>query len=121
MSKLSDFLSKSKIDSRRLLSASKGIESFGPEDRAIVLARRNAKGASATDAIKEAAKTKKRSGRPVGAPTLNAGAPRRKDLSARSPAHHPRREPGSHAEEARRRHLEGPVLGSSVSAGRSGA
>lgn len=72
MSKLSDFLSKSKIDSRRLLAASKGIESFGREDRAIVLARRTAKSASATDAIKEVAKTKKRSGRPVGAPTLNA-------------------------------------------------
>lgn len=72
MSKLSDFLSKSKLDPRRILATSKALEGLTPKDRAIVLARRAAKGASATDAVKETAKTKKRSGRPVGAPTLGA-------------------------------------------------
>ena len=43
MSKLGDFLSKNKIDTRRLVAASKSIEALKPEDRKIKLAKRAAK------------------------------------------------------------------------------
>lgn len=72
MSKLSDFLEKSKIDKRRVLAASRQVEGLTPEDRKVVLARRMAKSANATDATKEAAKTKKRSGRRIGSATLKS-------------------------------------------------
>lgn len=63
MSKLSDFLKKKKIDSRRLLVASKNVEALQPEDRSVKLLKKQAKGESASEAIKEASKKKPRSGR----------------------------------------------------------
>lgn len=62
MSKLSDFLTSKKIDPRRILSASKSLEAFQPEDRAIKLAKRRAKGGG-DEGAKETRKP--RSGRPV--------------------------------------------------------
>ena len=70
MSKLSDFLEKQKIDPRRLLIASKEVETFRREDRAIQLAKRKVKGGKPTDADKETAAKKSRSGRPVTKPLL---------------------------------------------------
>jgi len=72
MSKLSDFLKKNKIDARRILIASDQIESHQPEDRAIRLAKRDAKAPEASDEVKELAGKKPRSGRPVAGPTLRA-------------------------------------------------
>ena len=71
MSKLNDFLSKNKIDPRRLLTASQHIESHRPEDRTLRLARRQAKEEGASDAVKELAAKKPRSGRPVTRPLLH--------------------------------------------------
>ena len=68
MSKLSDYLKKHKIDSRRVLSASKPLEALQPEDRVIRLARIAAKGGD--EKAKETAAKKRRSGRKVSRPTL---------------------------------------------------
>lgn len=70
MSKLDDFLSKSKIDPRRLLAASKQAEALRPEDRAIKLAKKRVKKKVASDAEKELATTKGRGGKAVTAPLL---------------------------------------------------
>ncbi len=70
MSKLSDFLTKQKIDPRRIVAVSKRLESHRVEDRSIRLARRRVKGTKATDAEKEHAEKKMRSGRPVAPPAL---------------------------------------------------
>ena len=71
MSKLNDFLTKEKIDHRRLRSASKKEEALRPEDRAVRLARRAVRGeGQATDTEKELAAKAVRSGRPVAPPTL---------------------------------------------------
>ena len=68
MSTLSDFLTKHKIDSRRVVAASHHLEALQPEDRRIRLARVNAKGG--VEAAKELAAQKRRSGRPLSGPTI---------------------------------------------------
>jgi len=70
MSKLSDFLDKNKIDTRRVLVASKNIENMKPEDRQIALAKERVREGRASDAEKELATKKKRSGRAVTNPML---------------------------------------------------
>ena len=72
MSKLGDYLEKNKIDSRRLLNYSRSLESFRPEDRAILLAKRVVKGGKGTDAEKALAEKKPRSGKSLGGPTLRS-------------------------------------------------
>jgi hypothetical protein len=66
-SKFAQFLDKNKIDPRRLLAASKRIERLQPEDRALKLQKRRAKGGGAAAAAEgdKAAPKKPRSGRPV--------------------------------------------------------
>jgi len=64
MSKFTDFLATNKIDSRRIRAASFEIERLRPEDRAIRLAKRKAKGSEAKAEGGEAPK-KPRSGRAV--------------------------------------------------------
>lgn len=61
-SKLATFLATKKLDARRVLVASHELEKFRPEDRAIKLAKRRAKGGD-ENAPKETRKP--RSGRPV--------------------------------------------------------
>ena len=68
MSKLGDFLTKHKLDPRRVLAASKNLEALRPEDRKIRLARVNVK--AGVDAAKELAAQKRRSGRAVSGPAL---------------------------------------------------
>jgi hypothetical protein len=69
MSKFSDFVTEKKIDPRRILAASEGLEKLRPEDRALRLARRN----KAEKKEGEAAdKAKPRSGRPVTQRAMNA-------------------------------------------------
>ncbi len=72
MAKLDDYLKKNKIDARRVLVASKGVERLQPDDRKIFAAKRAAKGAdeAAKEAAKELASKKPRSGRPVTRPAL---------------------------------------------------
>jgi hypothetical protein len=63
-SKFADFISTKKIDPRRILIASKKLEAFRPEDRAIRLAKRLARSSEGGEgAPKETRKS--RSGRPV--------------------------------------------------------
>jgi hypothetical protein len=68
-SKFSEFLDKNKIDSRRLVATSRGLERLRPTDRAQKLAKRQAKasGAAPAPAAEGDAKKaeKRRSGRPV--------------------------------------------------------
>jgi hypothetical protein len=72
MSKLTDYLTKHKIDSRRVVAASHEIEALRPEDRVIRMAKKRAKGGdeAAKEAAKELAAKKPRSGRPVSNPTM---------------------------------------------------
>ena len=70
MSKLSDWMTKNKIDPRRLMATSRSLEALRREDRAQKMVRAKAKGPTATDDLKEKAKTKPRSGRPVSPPTI---------------------------------------------------
>lgn len=73
-SKFSEFLDKNKIDPRRLVAASRGLERLRPEDRAQKLAKRRAKagsGAAATAEGEEKKPEKRRSGRPVTLRLLN--------------------------------------------------
>ncbi|MCS6797777.1 MAG: hypothetical protein NZ898_04480 [Myxococcota bacterium] len=72
MTKLAEFLDKNRIGTRLLLSVSHTLESRRPEDRAIARARRAVKAGDASDAVKERAKNKPRSGRPVTARALEA-------------------------------------------------
>lgn len=69
-SKLASFLSSKKIDPRRVLAASHALEKLQPEDRAIRLNRRRAKGAEGDAKPKE--ERKPRSGRPVTQRAMNA-------------------------------------------------
>jgi hypothetical protein len=69
MSKLSDYLEKKKIDPRRLLSASKDLEAFRPEDRAVLLAKERARGGD--ESAKEKAAQKPRGGRTLSRPALD--------------------------------------------------
>jgi hypothetical protein len=68
MSKLSEYLEKNKIDSRRVVIASRNIEALQPEDRAIRLARAQVK--AGDEKPKELAAKKRRSGRALSAPAL---------------------------------------------------
>jgi hypothetical protein len=70
MSKLSDTLKNQGISTRQLTAASRLLERLGPEDRVIRLAKARVRGGTATDAEKETAGKKPRSGKPVSAPTL---------------------------------------------------
>ncbi|WP_437980568.1 hypothetical protein [Sorangium sp. So ce117] len=71
--KIEDFLKEKKIDPRRLIAASVKIERLQPEDRAIRLTKRLARGSEDAAKKKEAASAKKpRSGRPVTDRTLSA-------------------------------------------------
>ena len=67
-SKLAEFLKNNKIDPRRVRLASRDLEKFRPEDRALRLKKRLAKSA---DGGKTEAGPKPRSGRPVTAPLLD--------------------------------------------------
>src|SRR5262245_30996867 len=69
MSKLNDYLKTQKIDPRRLLSASKDLESLRREDRAVRLAKKAVKGGD--ESKKDEAAKERRSGRPVTKPTLD--------------------------------------------------
>lgn len=74
-SKFAEFLEKNKIDPRRVLSASRGLERLRPEDRATRLAKRQAKSGESTPAAsgeEKAAPKKPRSGRPVTQRVINA-------------------------------------------------
>ena len=62
-SKFATFIASKKLDARRILAASDKLESFLPEDRAIKLAKRQAKGEGAEKT--EKSKLKPRSGRPI--------------------------------------------------------
>lgn len=65
-SKFAEFLEKNKIDARRVIAASRKLEQLQPEDRAIKLAKRQAKKGGGAAASGEKAEPKKpRSGRPV--------------------------------------------------------
>lgn len=70
-SKLQTFLTENKIDQRRLLAVSHGIESLRPADRAIRLVKKQ--GAKAEGELKEKAKNagKTRSGRAINVVSLN--------------------------------------------------
>jgi hypothetical protein len=65
-SKFAQFLASKKLDARRLLAASQGLESLQPEDRKIKLNKRLAKKAGdSADANAPKETRKPRSGRPV--------------------------------------------------------
>jgi hypothetical protein len=65
-SKFAEFLKAKKLDARRVLNASHILETLKPEDRAIRLAKRRAKGAAGEGEDKAPKETRKsRSGRPV--------------------------------------------------------
>ena len=66
------FLAAKKLDGRRLLIASDDLEKLRPEDRAIRLARRTAKGDDKKAAPTEGEKKKPRSGRPITPRTIHA-------------------------------------------------
>lgn len=70
--KIEDFLKEKKIDPRRILAASAAIERLQPEDRAIRLAKRRARGSEDAKKKEGAAAKKPRSGRPVTDRTLSA-------------------------------------------------
>jgi hypothetical protein len=76
--KFAQFLKDNKIDTRRLLVASRGIERLKPEDRKIKLGKRQAKasagsqGAPAAEGEEKKAAPKPRSGRPVTSRVLEA-------------------------------------------------
>lgn len=72
MTKLNDFLEKNKINPGRVLGASHEIEKLRAEDYKVRLAQRRVHGGKASDAEKELAAQKRRSGKPVTAPTLDA-------------------------------------------------
>ena len=69
--KFGAFLAKSKLDGRRLLNVSHDLEKLRPEDRAIRLARKIAKGEDKKPAP-DAEKKKPRSGRPITPRTIAA-------------------------------------------------
>ena len=70
MSKLQTFLKTKKIDARRILVASNQLDGLTPDDRAVKWARAHAKDSNASDALKEKAGKKPRSGRTVSEPAL---------------------------------------------------
>jgi hypothetical protein len=68
--KFAQFLTSKKLDRRRIVAASRKLEAFRPEDRAIKLRKRQAKAAPEGTAAPE--KAKPRSGRPVTQRAINA-------------------------------------------------
>ncbi len=70
-SKFSEFLTENKIDPRRILSSSKQIERLRPEDRQLILAKKNKKEGDAGGDDEKAEPAKRRSGRPVTPRLLN--------------------------------------------------
>ena len=68
-SKLAGYLTENKIDPARVVYASEQIEKLTPDDRAIRLGKRQAKGKEG-DAAKAARAKKPRSGRPVTAQAI---------------------------------------------------
>ncbi len=70
-SKFAQFITAKKIDPRRILSASRNLEKFRPEDRAIKLKKRQGK-VEGADAAAPKETRKSRSGRPVTDRTLTA-------------------------------------------------
>src|SRR5262245_6188 len=71
--KIEGFLKEKRIDARRLLSASARIERLRPEDRAIILAKRQARKSEDAAKKKEGLAAKKpRTGRSLTARTLQA-------------------------------------------------
>ena len=70
MSKFEDYLAKAKINTHQLLATSKRIEKLQTEDRKIKLARKAVAGGKPTDAHKELAAKKPRSGKKLTVPTL---------------------------------------------------
>jgi hypothetical protein len=69
--KFAAFVADKKLDKRRILIASRKLEAFRPEDRAIKLAKRQAKGGdAAANAPKETRKP--RSGRPLTSRAMEA-------------------------------------------------
>ena len=70
MSKLSDWMTKNKVDARRVVAISKDLEGHRREDRALKALRAKVKAGKAGDDEKEKAKQKPRSGKPVSTPTL---------------------------------------------------
>src|SRR5271163_4624971 len=68
--KFATFLKDKKVDPRRILTASHKLESLQPEDRAIRLAKRTARGSEDKKAPTETRKA--RSGRPVTPRALDA-------------------------------------------------
>jgi len=77
-SKFAQFLTDNKIDPRRLLVASRGIERLQPEDRKLKLDKRQAKASAgnqpAPDGEEKKAAAKPRSGRPVTSRILDAAS-----------------------------------------------
>ena len=75
-SKFAQFLKDNKIDPRRLIVASRGIEKLRPEDRQIKLGKRQAKASPGAPAAAEGeekkAPPKPRSGRPVTSRVIEA-------------------------------------------------
>ena len=76
-SKFAQFLTDNKIDPRRLLVASRGIERLQPEDRKLKLDKRQAKASAgnqpaAAEGEEKKAAAKPRSGRPVTSRILGA-------------------------------------------------
>ncbi len=71
MSKISDFITKEKIDPRRVLSASKTIEGLRPKDRAIRLARGRVRKGKPSEAETELAAQEARSGKAVTKPLFD--------------------------------------------------
>ena len=69
MSKLSDFLTQNKIDSRRVVVASKGIEKRTAEDAKLVATKKAMKDGKA-EKDEAVLKQKPRSGRPVSAASM---------------------------------------------------
>ncbi len=81
MAKLGDYLTNNKIDTRRVLVASKDLETVRPEDRKVHAAKKllkNPEDSPKKEAAKAFATTKPRSGHPVTTPSLEralAGKP----------------------------------------------
>jgi hypothetical protein len=70
-SKFAEFVKTKKLDLRRILNASHSLETLQVEDRAIRLAKRQAKGAEGDDKTPKETR-KSRSGRPVTGRALDA-------------------------------------------------
>ena len=70
MSKLSDYLTKNKIDSRRLVGTSRGLERQTAEDR-VLIAKKSAIKAGKAEKDEAVSKAKPRSGRRVTQPSID--------------------------------------------------